>query len=309
MASKGRATNLLDALTVERATYTEIRSKGATAPGIDPRTGKPKQNREGALLGNRLSDGDSLYLFITPNNAKSWRMDYRFPKGGKRRVMVFGSFPAMSLSAARIAKLKAKALLGEGKDPAAERQQLLEAQRLAEEQKQSERLHTFRNVAQEWCEEELAAKPKSDSWKCNVSRWLSWANDEFGNRPLPEIGAAEVLKLIKRVAKEKPTSAEWLRQTVARVFAYGIRTLRAPKGFNPAEAVQGAIIVPDQEHHPKLTVKELPGFFADLEKHDAPETMKLSYRWMLSRARAVPSTRASRITASWFGTRSSWSNS
>jgi hypothetical protein len=70
MASKGRTINLLDPLTVERSTYTEIRSKGATAPGIDPRTGKSKQSREGALLGNRLSDGDSLYLYITPKQCQ-----------------------------------------------------------------------------------------------------------------------------------------------------------------------------------------------------------------------------------------------
>lgn len=44
MAKNGRRTNLLDPLTVERATYTEIRSKGAVSPGIDPRTGKPKQS-------------------------------------------------------------------------------------------------------------------------------------------------------------------------------------------------------------------------------------------------------------------------
>jgi integrase len=281
MYSKGRTINLLDPLKVERATYTEIRSKGAADPGIDPRTGKPKQNREGALLGNRLSDGDSLYLFITPNNAKSWRMDYRFPKGGKRRVIVFGSFPAMSLSAARTAKLKAKLLLAESKDPAAERQQLIESQRQAEDEKQEKLKHTFRNVAGEWYDEELQAKPKSESWKCNVSRWISWANDEFGNRPLPEIDAPDVLKLIKRIAKEKPTSAEWLRQTISRVFAHGIRTLRAPKGFNPAEALRRSIIVPDQKHHPKLTVKELPQFFVDLEKFDAPEAMKLGIKILL----------------------------
>ena len=65
MAKNGRRTNLLDPLTAERATYTEIRSKGAVSPGIDPRTGKPKQSREGALLGNRLSDWDSFYVYLS----------------------------------------------------------------------------------------------------------------------------------------------------------------------------------------------------------------------------------------------------
>ena len=44
--------------------------------------------RNNAVRETELSDGDGLYLFITPGNSKTWRMDYRFPKGGKKRVIV-----------------------------------------------------------------------------------------------------------------------------------------------------------------------------------------------------------------------------
>ena len=37
----------------------------------------------------------------------------------------------------------------------------------------------------------------------NIERWIGWANDEFGNRPLPEIEAADVLRLIKRIALDR----------------------------------------------------------------------------------------------------------
>lgn len=253
--------NLLTPLQVERAQYTEQRTAS------------------GAQIGNRLADGDGLYLFVTPTNAKSWRMDYRFPKGGKKRVIVFGRFPAMPLKEARAAKLQAKLLLHQGRDPAAERRQIAEAAKQAEEE--SKNRNIFRAVAQEWYDEEQQARAKSESWKANMSRWISWANEDFGNKPLPEIEASDVLALIKRIAKEYPTSAESCRQVVSRVFNYGIRTLRAAKGFNPAEAIKGAVIVPPKKHHPKLTVKELPQFLRDLDAHDAPERLKLGIKILL----------------------------
>jgi len=66
---RGKQVELLDALQVERARYVEQRSASR------------------ALAGNRLSDGAGLFLFVTPNNAKSWRFEYRYPKGGKRHIL------------------------------------------------------------------------------------------------------------------------------------------------------------------------------------------------------------------------------
>ncbi len=56
-------------------------------------------------------DGDGLYLQVTAG-AKSWI--FRFALAGRRREMGLGSFPSVSLAAAREAATKARALVKAG---------------------------------------------------------------------------------------------------------------------------------------------------------------------------------------------------
>lgn len=49
--------------------------------------------------GYKLSDGNGLYLFITPTGARSWRAN--FTQDGKQRTRTYGLYPAMSLANAR----------------------------------------------------------------------------------------------------------------------------------------------------------------------------------------------------------------
>jgi Arm DNA-binding domain len=46
-----------------------------------------------------MSDGDGLYLWLTPSGGKLWRWKFRF--NGKERTMSFGQYPDLSLAAAR----------------------------------------------------------------------------------------------------------------------------------------------------------------------------------------------------------------
>src|ERR1043166_6449779 len=99
----GKRVQILNALAVEHAGYKEQRTSS------------------GALIGNRLSDGAGLYLYITPAGAKSWRFSYRYPKGGKNHVVVYGAWPDLSLSEARKAHARARLQLANGLNPAAEK--------------------------------------------------------------------------------------------------------------------------------------------------------------------------------------------
>lgn len=40
----------------------------------------------------KLSDGGGLYLHVTPNGSKHWRLAYRFE--GKQKLLSFGPYPA-----------------------------------------------------------------------------------------------------------------------------------------------------------------------------------------------------------------------
>src|SRR5579863_4438514 len=67
----------------------------------------------------RLIDGEGLQLHVQPSGSKLWRFRYRYM--GKENMLAFGSFPEVSLSAARTKRDDAKKLLASGLDPSTQR--------------------------------------------------------------------------------------------------------------------------------------------------------------------------------------------
>jgi Arm DNA-binding domain len=53
----------------------------------------------------KLTDGGGLFLLVQPSGSKLWRMKYRF--AGKEKLLSFGTYRAISLSAAREKRLNA----------------------------------------------------------------------------------------------------------------------------------------------------------------------------------------------------------
>ena len=60
----------------------------------------------------KYSDGEGLYLHVSPTGGRLWRMAYRF--GGKQKTLSFGAYPDVPLSEARKFRLEAKGLLAKG---------------------------------------------------------------------------------------------------------------------------------------------------------------------------------------------------
>ncbi|MHB8405837.1 MAG: Arm DNA-binding domain-containing protein [Gammaproteobacteria bacterium] len=67
----------------------------------------------------RLFDIDGLYLEIPPSGGKWWRIKYRFQ--GKENRLSFGTYPKVSLKAARAKRNALKALIDQGMDPSSVR--------------------------------------------------------------------------------------------------------------------------------------------------------------------------------------------
>lgn len=76
------------------------------------RDGGPKQ----------LTDGRGLYLkLVFPTKLHSWRFDFKSPASGKRNTLILGTYPDLTLAAARSAADDARRLIATGVCPAATR--------------------------------------------------------------------------------------------------------------------------------------------------------------------------------------------
>jgi integrase len=185
----------------------------------------------------KLSDGGGLYLLVQPNATKLWRMAYRFD--GKQKLLALGQYPVISLADARIKRDAAKRLLTDGIDPSIERKT---ERRTA----QMSRRNTFKAVA-----EELMAKFRAEGDATTTLKKKEWLLDfaiaEFGNRPIAEIKAPEILEALRKIEKRgRHETATRVRSTVGAVFRYAIATGRAER--DPSADLRGALITPTVTH-------------------------------------------------------------
>ena len=182
----------------------------------------------------KLSDGGGLHLLIQPTGGKLWRLAYRF--AGKQKTLALGVYPAVSLEEARRHRDEAKKLLARSIDPSVQRK----ADRHAGKD------GTFRAVA----EEVLAKLEREGRARATLTkkRWLlDFALPAFGDRPVAEITARELLALLRQIeGRELYETARRLRSTCGMVFRYAIATGRAER--DPSMDLRGALTTPQVSH-------------------------------------------------------------
>lgn len=219
-------------------------------------------------------DGDGLRLMVKASGSKSWVFRYQFQ--GKRRDMGLGSFPALSLKAARLAVADHRRTMANGTDPMAAR----DAEREAQRQQAAKRV-TFDTVAAEYIASHRAG------WK-NAKHGQQWANTLatyaapiIGHLSPSEITTAHVLEVLQPIWGEKTETASRVRNRIELILdAAKARGLR--DGENPArwrghldKLLPKRSKVQAREHHAALPWPELPAFMVKLAGHD-----ELTYKAM-----------------------------
>lgn len=190
----------------------------------------------------KLSDGGGLQLVISPAGGRSWKLAYRF--SGRQRELTIGPYPEFGLAEARAERDKAKRLLAAGIDPATQKQ-------LTKLAKASSDACTFAVIAGE-----LLDKKRREGRAASTLLKLEWlfglANAEFGDRPVADTTAPEVLAALKKVEKRgRLETAKRLRAVVGEVFRYAIATGRATT--DPTFALRGALTAPVVKHRAAVT--------------------------------------------------------
>ena len=212
----------------------------------------------------KLTDGNGLYLHITPAGGKLWKLDYAID--GKRKTLSIGKYPHLSLVEAREAAENARKMKAQGIDPSQAKQQ-------AKAERQAALLNTFEHIARDWHQNNISR------WKPNhaqrIMRYLE--KDVFpyiGSHPIQELRVVHIKQVLDAItARGVAETAEKIRQWINKIFNYALMLERVDG--NPASALVGYIQPQTTEHMPALPREELTEFYRRLLQVDAEPQNRL----------------------------------
>jgi len=159
----------------------------------------------------RLTDGAGMYLLIKPSGKKYWRLDYALH--GKRKTYAIGSYPQISLKDARVKREEAKQLITDGVDPVQSRQQ-------AKHDRTVSAGNIFEAIAEEWFVKQDWTQGHRRTVRSRLDRdVIPW----MGQRPINEITAPEILRVLRRIESRGAIETTHRCKTIcSQVFRYAI---------------------------------------------------------------------------------------
>lgn len=194
----------------------------------------------------KLFDGGGLYLEVSPSGGKWWRWKYRIDHKEKR--LSLGTYPDVSLKAARDKHFAARQQLAAGIDPGMARKAEKQAGAGAE---------CFEAIARE-CVAKYAPS-RADGYSEAILRRLEM--DVFpwiGKRPISEIKAPEMLTVLRRIeGRGALETVHRIKQHCGQVFRYAMSSGRME--YDPTAGLRGALPPRKERHHAAITEPKQAG--------------------------------------------------
>ncbi|MDD2917429.1 integrase arm-type DNA-binding domain-containing protein [Rhodoferax sp.] len=230
-------------------------------------------------------DGGGLYLDLTKAGGRYWRLKYRF--GGKEKLLAFGTYPAVSLKAARDKANEARKTLLDGRDPG--------AQRKAEKAKiVHETANTLEAVSRDWLAHQAA-------------RWATITHDRIeaslkadifpalGARPVAGIKPGEIMAAVKKIeARGAAEQADRVLKRIKAVYRWAVTHERIES--NPmVDLMPSEILKPRHvTHRAALADSDLPAFLAKLAAYQGDPNTVHALRLLMLTATRPGETRGAR---------------
>lgn len=190
----------------------------------------------------RLTDSGGLYLEVSPNRSRRWF--WKFRKGASDSRVALGSYPTVTLKAARTARDAAKSQRADGVD-------LGQARKLKKLKSTNPAGDTFRAVALEWFDKQ--ADQWSEAHAQRSKRQLE--RDLFpwiGERRLIDIEPVELLATLRKVEERGAVETADRGLMLARqIWRYGVATGRV--GRDITGDLKGALMPYRGTHFAAIT--------------------------------------------------------
>lgn len=196
-----------------------------------------------------LADGRGLFMIVHPDGKKFWYFRFRDQQGKQQKFAIKGSYPVVTLKAARDEAARLRELLAAGEDP----REVSKAKRLdtAQQEEARKREHdriaaTFEKVAREW-DERFKGRRGESTRRATMQRLEKDVFPALGNRPITEITAPELLKVLQRVEQRgRLHTAHYLLSYCGQIFRFAVASGRMEHDI--AADLRGALPPPEEGH-------------------------------------------------------------
>jgi integrase len=227
-------------------------------------------------------DGGGLYLSVTPTKvagalSKSWVVRYTAPDG-RRRAMGLGSYPEVSLAAARRQAASVRERARNGADPIEAKREARRAAAL-----KAMREITFRRCAESFIETHRAGwrnEKHATQWRSTLSTYVY---PVFGDLPIGAIDTAMVTKVLDPIWSTKNETASRVRGRIEMILDWA-KARGHREGENPARwkghlqhALPARRKVAKVEHHAALPFDEIGLFLRALRAMDGLSARALEF--------------------------------
>ena len=193
---------------------------------------------------NKYADGGGLYLLITANGAKHWRMDYRRPVTQKRNTLALGSYPIITLEMARVRRDDAKKMLINEIDPAEDRN-------ANKEKKRAQAKNVFSRYAQDWLNKR-AIEGRSDG---ENTRMLNVDILPYiGDMPITSLNPEQLEKDVTDRIIQRGAIALAGRVRMVIKMILDIPLKKRLIQYNPAQSI--SLPQPITQNHPAITEEQ-----------------------------------------------------
>lgn len=217
-------------------------------------------------------DDDGLFLLVKTSGKKLWRFRYQRPGSSSRTNLSLGSYPALTLAAARQIRDQHLTTLVQGMDP---QQQQVQASK----QRQIELDSIFSTVAAKWFQ--IKSRSVSEDYAKDI--WCSLDKDVYptiGAIPVQEIKARTIVEALEPIkARGALETVRRLVQRINEIKIYAVNTGQIDA--NPASGVGIAFEKPKKQNMPTLRPEELPKLMRALVMSNLSVPTRCLIEWQL----------------------------